>query len=33
MDEIAFSREVKPNDVYVGAIREYLERKGYPGLL
>lgn len=31
--EIAFHEDRKEHDVYIEALREYLERKGYKGLL
>jgi hypothetical protein len=31
--EIAFARQVKQNDVYLEAFRQYLDREGCPGLL
>jgi hypothetical protein len=33
IEEIAFARRVKLNDVYLEAFRQYLEREGCPGLL
>jgi hypothetical protein len=31
--EIAFHEDCKPHDVYMEALREYLERRGHTGLL
>jgi hypothetical protein len=33
IQEIAFAARRKENDIYLDAIREYLERQGYSGLL
>ncbi|WP_050387325.1 hypothetical protein [Bradyrhizobium pachyrhizi] len=33
MKEIAFITDRKPHDIYLDALREYLERSGHPGLL
>ncbi|MCP3463036.1 hypothetical protein [Bradyrhizobium sp. CCGUVB23] len=33
MQEIAFITDRKPHDIYLDALREFLERSGHPGLL
>lgn len=33
MQEIAFISDRKPHDIYLDALREFLERSGHPGLL
>lgn len=33
MQEIAFTTDRKAHDIYLDALREYLERSGHPGLL
>ncbi|WP_315806349.1 MULTISPECIES: hypothetical protein [unclassified Bradyrhizobium] len=33
MQEIAFITDRKPHDIYLDALREYLEKSGHPGLL